>query len=863
MTEARRLHGPTAEATRGGVKRSFPSVNEGRLTSMVGRAAEVGGGGTARQPPTSISQGSSQCISGNRSVSSSLVLSSDTVLASLDVPPSEPIASGEMLLPSPLWDTASASQSAQDLDRVPSLVAVSSELRASLEFPPQLDIKAEEELRELWSALWSATHSRSALQAALEKRRARWNPYRPVRGGPGVKDEILRSQVVEFRSTVPTDSLYIHGVAVPLQVMASADSVIPRDASATVSTQWITPASPDGTRERQKRHTSNTEETEEVLVMDRPSSVVFQSRLLTPTSPTRVSHGTALQSSSHSAARRAKSQAALFSYLSKPAAFFAAAGHTAEGAARRMSGSLMSFAHLFQAADDMDASGVVTAFGMAQKDIQECGVKGCRRLCFPLLPNVPPVHKSESSSLDGGLSPHMTPARPPPPGSSGPCPVAPSRDLDMISDDSIEVEVLQDGKGDSRGSLQPTALLAEKGHHRGGSLIAPIVSLPGRRKCRRERPSTACMHGVTVTPGEAISTNRAPRGLAHPLSSTQRRASSACSDSIPVAASPYATRSDAIAASLLMGGTRTRKESGRGGVPLFDTTSKSRNIAAKASSPPPPRVSAHRRLLRLEQQVSNGEQRTVSPVVVKATESGNQLPRQKRLQSALGASQNRGGRASESTTRGKLTPVARTALRAPCPAHLKHEDRATAARTTGMNASAQRSLELFELRSRITMRALPRQRSLSPILQTETESAKTKSVTAEPASPELSAPAPQRRAILFSTQLPSRRRRQRRTVQAKKDPEAGNSARLRRDLSEKVPEGLHLRSPCEGAVNVSTTERQQLTTLVPPSIMSASIPSDKRNLLISGQRSGNTPQRSASKERGVSAVLKRPATAQR
>ncbi|CBZ26474.1 conserved hypothetical protein [Leishmania mexicana MHOM/GT/2001/U1103] len=759
----------------------------------------------------------------------------------------------------PLWGDASASHSAQGRSEVQSIATVSSEWRTSLDFAQQLDIKAEKELHALWSALWAATHSEAALQTALESRRTSWNPYRPVRGGPEVKAEILHSEVVEFHAMVPTDSLYLRGVAAQPTASSPGGSVSPRDSISRVSNSWVSPVYPHGTG-GQRNAANSKADAEEVLVMDGPAAAVVRSPSTPVTSLTR--------GSSWWAVRRAESEAALFHYMweavvvpyyaSMPAAFFSAA-LPGDGAATQTSGSLMSFVPRREEWEDREASGMVTAFGETREKVRKWSFEACRFSSSPPSMDVSPVQKRDPFSIGRARFSALAAVRAQRPGSGGASHVMGSRDLDIVSEDSLEVEVLEESQGSSRVPPRHATSPVGKGGDRSAATAGAAVAPAERRGQRKQRPSTACLHILTTTPLDVLATDKPPQGSTHASTSTQQRAASAYSESVQIAGTLSAPRSGA-AASVSMRGGLFKKASSRKGVPLFHTTAKVSGNAPKTSSVSPPRMATQPPPSRVQPQAAEGV-RADSPVAVVAAGDDHKPPQ--RVHPASGLTRARGGRTTARAARGKASPAARSASRTASLARTSHADRTTVSPTTSTNASAQHALQLLDLHSRHTVRSPVLQRNPSLISKAAREIERGTSAKAEPTPPEVPAPHPQRCGFVSPMQLPCRSKRRRHDEQVKKLVESERDAPVGFDLSEKILPNSQLRPPREVAAHSASTERHRPTAPNSRGAANATASPAVRNSSISARQPGKAPQRSSSKAKAASAAQKRPTTAHR
>ncbi|KAG5464462.1 hypothetical protein LSCM1_00651 [Leishmania martiniquensis] len=871
MADPRLWQDPTTEAPSAGLRRSFLCSNGQRRSSMAGCTAHSVRCGAARQQPTPISRRPSHATLIQRTLSSSLVLSSDTDLSSLDVPPIDSTAAAEMLVPSPQWGGTSTSHSQHGCGQVPSLTTFSSELRTSLDFAQQLDIEAEKELHALWWALWSATHSEAMLKSALQSRQTQWNPYRPVRGGPEVKAEILRSEVAEFQAMVPRDSLYIRGVAVLPPTSSSTGSVSRADSNATVRNPWPSPIALCGSGEPRKTVTSKPTVAEETLVIDGPSAMGVVSQSAPATSPTLDSPGAVVHDSAWWAVRCAESAAALFHYIweaavvpyyaSMPSAFFVASRHS-DGAATQTSGSLLSFVPLLAARDDRDSSGLVTAFGTTREEVQKTSCDARRHLSPPLSTALP-VQKRNLFSRDDIQLPFVETARAQRCGTSVVSHVVAPHDFD-ISDDSLEVEVLDENIGSSIGGLQQdTMVFTGKKHDQNAATLDPAETRPKRNGQEGHRPSTASVHGANTTLVEVRALDKAPRELTEAATSTaQQRAALDRSQSVSIPATMTVSHSGAIAiSSASAGGALFGKPASRREVPLFLTTAKALTNAPRASSPLALRASAHQRLSRLQQQTTDAEG-AAFPAEVTAAEVDERPPQ--RVYPGSGTSQTRGNRAAASSARGKASSAARINSRTASAARASHMGRAEMSLATGTASSAQHALQLLDKRSRSTLRSQVRQRNPSPVSNAARAAEKSKSMMAELSPPQTCASRAQRRGILSPVQLPLHGKQQRAAGQAKKREGSETSAPASFGLSGKMPPSARLGPLREAAVHSASTELRRPAALSSTGIPNANVFSPAtRNTSVGARRSGKAPQRSLSKSKCVPETQQRPTTAQR
>ncbi|KAG5465941.1 hypothetical protein CUR178_00656 [Leishmania enriettii] len=863
MADPRLWHDSTTEASSAGLRRSFLFSNGERARNPVGCTAQSVRCGVARQPPTPISRRPSQGTLIQRTLSSSLILSSDTASASLDVHPIDTTAAVEMPVPSPLWGGASASPSQKGLGEVPSLTTVSSEWRTSLDFAQQLDIKAEKELQALWSALWSATHSEAMLQTALESRQMQWNPYRPVRGGPEVKADILRSEVAEFQAMVPRDSLYLRGVAVLPPTSSPVDSVSPLDSSVRARNSWVPPIMLRGYGEQRRMATGKADPAEEVFVMDGPSAVAFQSQSTPDTSHTRDFTKAALHNASWWAVRRAESEAALFHYVweavvvpyyaSMPVAFFVASRHS-DRAATPASSSLMPFVPLRVARDDRDTSGLVTAFGTDREAVQKWSYEACRRSSSPPLAIVSSVQKRGRFCGSGTQLPRVVTARAQRRDSGLVSRVVAPGDFDVVSEDSLEVEVLENSSSSSSSGLRQRSVpSSEKGHDQNGVTLYSAETTPEYNGRVGQRLSIASVHGLTSTPVEVSAVDTAPHGSTDAVTSlTRQRAVLGRCGGVSIPGTMSVSRSGIIGgASTSVRGILLGKAASRRQVPLFSSSTKALENVQRTASPPSQRGLAHPRLPRVKQLTSEGRC-AGSPAVVAATE--DDLRPSPRVHRATGTSKTRGRRATTSSARGKAPPAARSA---------SHTDRAAMSPTTGTTASAQHALQLLDLHSRSTLRSPMRQRNPSPISNAARAAGKKKTMTAESGPPELCAPRSQRCGILSPVPLPLHGKRRQITGQPPKRVESVMDAQVFFGASMKMPPSSPLGPLRETAVHSATTERQRPAASNAGGVKNTSVSPAKRKPSIGARRPGKTLQRSSSKSNGVPVAQQRPTTAQR
>ncbi|CAJ1013123.1 hypothetical protein Q4I28_008436 [Leishmania naiffi] len=778
-----------------------------------------------------------------------------------------------MSAPSPLWCSASASSYAQGHDEVPSLTTVSSEWRTSLDFAQQLDTVAEKELHALWSKLWAATHSEAALQTALGSRRTPWNPYRPARGGPEVKAEILNSEVVEFKTMVPTDSLYLHGVAVQPSASLPAGSASRPDSSFRVSSSVISPVSPHGTRGQRKVMTSNGDAEEEKLVMDGPSALTFRLQSMSTTLPTHDSPETALHDSSWWAVRPAESEAALFYYVweavvvpyyaSMPTAFFDAVRY-GESAATQPSDSWMSLVPRHEERDDREVSGIVTAFGTTREGDQKWSYETRLRSSSPSLASVSLMQKRDVSNAGEARASLMATRRAQRRGSGGVSHVMASCEVDIVSDDSLEAEVLEECKGSSSLSRRHSALLEGKGSDKNAGTPSPEGTLPEHNSRHSQRPSTACVHGFTTTPMEVeIIADMLPPGLTDASAlRTQQRAATACSKSMSITGTLSAPRSGGAVASASMEDALPLrgKASGRKEEPLFHITAKLSENAPMTTLLSPPRAAAGQGLPRAQQEGTEGECAALAVVVV-AAENKRRL--QQRAPPPSEISKAQGGRTTAIATRRKASSVTRSTSRTASATRRSNGDRVTMPPTAGSNASAQRPLQLLDRHSRCTLRSPMQQRIPSPIFKATQESGRGKSVMTEMASPELWTPHPQRCGILSPMQLPSRNKQRRHAGRLKKEVVSERRSPEGFDLSEKMTSNSRPLLLHELTVHSASAKRQRPSVLNSRGVTNPTVSLAMRNSSIGARRPGEVPQRLTSKMKGVSTVAQRPTTLHR
>ncbi|GET93713.1 hypothetical protein, conserved [Leishmania tarentolae] len=828
------------------------------MIKMVG--GTVGGisGGSARQPPTRISRRTTQSALVERTLSSP-VLSSDTASTSHGLPRMESIAPAEMSVPSLLWEDQSASHSAQYHGEGQSIVTGSSEWRTSLDFAQQLDIKAEKELDALWSSLWIATHSKAALQTALESRRASWNPYRPVRGGPEVKAEILHSEVAEFQAMVPTDSLYLRGVAVQPPASSPPLSASLWDSTSRVSNSWVSPVFPHGTGGQACATKDKRKTEDEVLVMDGPYAVDVWPQSVTLTSPTR--------GSSWWAVRRSESEAVLFRYMweavvvpyyaSMPSAFFSAA-LLGDGEVVHDSGSLMPFVPDFEEREDKDASTVFTAFGITREGVRKWSLGAYRRSSSPSSTSVSPVKKPDPSNVGGAQFSMLKTVRAHHPGSGGGSHLMASRDLDIVSDDSLEVEVLEENKDSihvpPKHTTSPVAKEGDQSGEPPGLATAPTK----RRGQRRQRPSTACVHVLATTPLDVVETHKPSQRSTHASNSTmQQRTPSVCSDNVPIAGASSPPHRDAAASSSMRGGplgtTLSQREA-----PFFHTTAKASEKAPKTSSPSPPRVAVKPRHSRAQPQAAEGP-RTASPAVIVAAENNHKPPQ--RVHPGSEASRARGGHTTTSTGRGKVSPATRSASGTASSARISHADHRTVSPPASANASAQHVLQLLDLHSRPTARATALQRNLLPISRGATETEKRKSTKAELSPPEGPAPHAERCAFVSPMQSPCDGKRRRHAEQPKKSVEREMDASVSFDFPERILPNPQLGPLREVAVHSASTVRHPPAAPNSRGVANATASPGGRNASSRARQPGKAPQRLSSKGTAASTAQKRPTTA--
>ncbi|KPA81775.1 hypothetical protein ABB37_04055 [Leptomonas pyrrhocoris] len=492
----------------------------------VGEGHHVSGAGSAdRQAPSSAPRRPSLSTSGDHTFSSSIAISSDTADVSPELSArafnSPPDTSGSTAVAtaaskgrqSPYWWGASTSLLSDSSAATVTATAaaplaapggpsdsscvVSQGLRCSIDFSHEIEWRAEAELQQLWVTLWCATHSEAALAAALDGPRAPWNPYRPLRGGQGVREEVLNSEVAEFREMVTVDSLYLQGTAIQ-----PGTHLVHSAPSATTSPHRPPKKTKDGHAALQQREQSE----EEVFTEDNSSATLH----LPPMQPLASSAGAEVEVDAHYteawwAAHRADGEAALFCYLweavvvpfyTAPSAVVFPLPFASLDLATTAADATLTLA-CADVKEEKDASGVVTAFWPTKEDKRNWVVESGRRSVSPTCVRTPlSVGDGES---DRGVSSLARTQR-----SGGGLPFYLTEDVNVVSDDSLEVEVLEDDKTNENDGLKTeetphSAKLTRQQH------MAPSTRIrPERRNSRRhDRPSTAGIQATALSPSEA------------------------------------------------------------------------------------------------------------------------------------------------------------------------------------------------------------------------------------------------------------------------------------------------------------------------------------------------------------------------
>lgn len=514
-----------------------------RLSTSTGDDLRVSSARDAdRFPSASVPHGPALSTSGDHTLSSSIAISSDTASVSLETSsaaisgPAPPILAATANaspreMPPLLWWDAPSSLLAEDPTGgdafsfnaggggataaaaggpAASSSLLPSEWHCSIDFSHEIESRAEAELQQLWTTLWCATHSMEALTAALQGPRTQWNPYRPARGGPEVREEVLNSEVAEFKEMVTVDSLCLRGTAVKLEKVSAPDGFT---STATTSPHRPSQKSKKGRGAVETQKSEKDGETEEVLMVGRSSAELHP--LAQPAAGADAHYTEAWW-----AAHRSDAEAALFAYLwetvfvpfyTSAPGFVSSAPfpslRLASTAAVNTSTSL-TFTRV-EERDEKDASGTVTAFWPAREEKRSWALESGLRSSSPSCVLTPP------SADDGDKE-----SRPPSPlartqRSGCGLPLHPTQDFQVFSDDSLEVEVLDETNGGGAAA----ASAASAAQHNPAMPGREHTASPSRRSTtriaprRHERPSTAGVKGAVLTPIEDI-----PLGMPIPVS---------------------------------------------------------------------------------------------------------------------------------------------------------------------------------------------------------------------------------------------------------------------------------------------------------------------------------------------------------
>lgn len=711
------------------------------------------GGSAARHAPSSVPRGPSLSFSGDpNTLSSSIALSSDTASVSLEASTSAVAtpalsAGGGSEARRPLWWGALSSLRTDDPGFVSATTAATAatpkagltasslvppEWRCSIDFSHEVESRAEAELQQLWATLWSATHSEAALQTALAGPQAAWNPYRPARGGQEVREEVLNSEVAEFKAMIPMDSLYVRGSAV---------AVPDRRAMQNAATAATSPHRPPhkskrgGAAEAARRG-------EELLVMDDSGVDARPPVPRHPGGPTNTTAAAAVQTSSW-AAQQQEAEAALFRYLwtavvvpfyaeepatSVSAAFPPMALRTSEDTGASLT---------LTPAEDKDGSGVVTAFWPTREDKRNWALTS-PPASSSLSSSHASVREAEDAAAGGGKpnSPLARTQRTATATTAAAFARYPTDDLDVISDDSLEVEVL-DERDDVRPADTHTPVKPKR-----ESTAGPSLARPARRASRRtERPSTAGVQASVLSPG--AETALGTPGSAAPTGATpapaKQRARSARTDDAAGGVGGATTAAAAAAGP-------ARRETKRTASPPLPTTSGGRVLRwahtptlrttvaetaeeALMDAPPPKPLSSARRRPPTAQPLVSRSKRVASP------SGGAQPPPQQQQQHGASAPTSAGDKHNTGNTHGTSATVrsaasataARSGVASPGrrQQHMQQDaggissgpprvQRPQRQLNASVNGAASHALQLLELRSRATTRSPYGQRLPSP-----------------------------------------------------------------------------------------------------------------------------------------------------
>ncbi|KPI90524.1 hypothetical protein ABL78_0284 [Leptomonas seymouri] len=476
-----------------------------------------------RHVSVAVPRGSSLSFSGDPTCSSSITISSDTSSESLEA--STPAFSGRTVTvapasaaaatatttasdgrQSPLWWDASLCLSAEGpgADTGAAIAAVVAgepsastallhEWRCSIDFSHAIETRAEAELQQLWTTLWCATHSEAALAAALKGPRTQWNPYRPVRGGHEAREEVLNSEVVEFSEMIAADSLYLRGTAVKPEMSVAHSAVTAATSPHRPPQKLKGVCVPLQIREKHG---------EEVFIVDN-SGVDHH-----PPRPQALaaSAGESAEVDAHYteawwSAHRASGAAALFQYLWEAVVvpFYTSTSTISIRSLSSSQGLRATAAPTSPApirtddGDEKDVSGVVTSFWPAREDRHNWEMELG-------LPSSPPLYAGTPLSVRDGEGEQRLSLLTLTQRSGGGLSLHPTADLDVASDDSLEVEVLDDTDGQKcelASGEAPFPGKTSRGQRHG---TASRLQSAKRNPRRRDRPSTAGIHSSALSP---------------------------------------------------------------------------------------------------------------------------------------------------------------------------------------------------------------------------------------------------------------------------------------------------------------------------------------------------------------------------
>jgi hypothetical protein len=770
-TEQRPLRG-TATPSRAARSRPSTSIGEGQRS--------IGSAGSAdRLPPASVPHGPALNISsGEHTLSSSIAISSDTASLSMEDSSSAvnapaaaaattAVAAADVLrtVPLPQWQDASSSLVAADpaattggawsatatvtaaaaAATVPSVSSSSllpREWRCSIDFSHEIETRAEAELHQLWTTLWCAVHSEAALTAALAGPRTHWNPYRPTRGGQEVREEVLNSEVAEFKEMIPTDSLYLHGTSMKLDERITHGPSL----AAPKATSTTSPHRP-AHRSKQMRGAlaQGKENDEEVLLLDCSSVDLHPPSLLTLAGPLGKEAGAeARYTEAWWSAHRADGAAALLQYLWEAVVVpFYVSGPTSATSPSVVSTALgagpttntsatLSPARAEEDRDEKDVSGTVTAFGPVREAKYNWALESGLRSSSPSGAQTP-LSADEAKFGSNGNGRSSSPlARTQRLGCGLPLHSVHNHP-DVVSDDSLEVEVLEDSDG-------PCRKTPNEGEHRTqlparlnrDHTAGPLRVQPAQHHQRRhKRPSTAGVQAAVLSIVEDI-----PLRVPIPVSRNsaalpaKQRARSARTNDAPTPASRSTTASSVTTVS---GSTRMTTD-GRGWrwtkTPTLRTTATDSPVDVSLKAPMPKTTFATQQRPPTAQPVASRSGRVTSSSSSAHTSaapppSGGGDGGGGPVGSAADTTTATNNNGTATTTVARKTDESRSGTSA-APAEPKKAAQGSTLRSqrpprqlnSGLNGSANRALQLLELRSRSTSRSPYVQRIPSPFTPT-------------------------------------------------------------------------------------------------------------------------------------------------